>query len=62
MDVVPAASTSAKIVNDHIALAVDFMPAIFPVIAGESNQRWSLELDTGPPPNDLVVSLQRLVI
>ena len=60
--VIPVVSVSPAVVDHHQAVAVFAAIPDLPSLAAAVHHGRCVEIDTGPPPNDLVVTLQRLII
>lgn len=62
LPVTPVVKVSPTAVDHHQDLAVFTVVADLPLAAATVHHGRCVEIDTGPPPNDLVVTLQRLII
>ena len=60
--VVPATVTPAPLDHDSPGMALALAPLELPIASDWGNSFHVVQWDTGPPPNDLVVTLHRLII
>ena len=61
-DSVPTVDTSLKVFDGQQVKALQLAPINLPYVAGKTQPNHLLSVDIARPPNDLVITLQRLVI